>query len=609
MSGLLNWDMGDGFTIDASNEFSYDYSMVGNKTVKVFKGTATGPENITQIHMDGDNLVGVLDLSSLSNLNFLEVQNNRKLTSIINPSLNNQNWSGYQAYDCSLSGILDVSNLKIGGNFMVQGNGNLISILNPSSGNTISNYWASDCDLTGTLDMSRLSKLGGTVIIANNRKLTTIINPASTQQISNYWVYDNSLSGILDVSGFTNFSQYGSLSAYGNSGITKILFAENAMSLSSMKLSNCNIMGILDVSNFTLGGSNAEFTVSGNRNLVNIIHKASSQKLLYEAYDCSLTGTLDVSCLTGLYYTIDLHGNPALTKLILPDTLNHRDLYIFDTSQCSLDTESIDAIYSKLSSLWDSSTPIGGTFINTSGGLNSPPTNSSMNADVQKILTIFDASSLGGAVTITMNDGLTELMNFDGNFWFSVAKSVSTGIDYKVSFDCYLDVSKGNAGTWGNYIVFAGGLDMGIKFIGNNTTRNGKIFYHAKASTIRYECPMVAPNEKHHFDLYYNNSSNDVSLYVNNIIQTKTVSSESGGSGGIILVGGLTTSSPSNCKNCTLWNLDLNGEHFYEGEPAGNTEAAWADTIGTWDLSISKYTAAGDPSIRYAIFGTTTVTA
>jgi hypothetical protein len=198
-------------------------------------------------------------------------------------------------------------------------------------------------------------------------------------------------------------------------------------------------------------------------------------------------------------------------------------------------------------------------------------------------------------------------MNFDGNFYFSRSTtSASTGIDYRISFDCYADVSRGPQGTWGTYpyVIHVGGTNMGIRFIGTNVTNYGKIMYYYNGSTIRYECQMMSPREKHHVDFYYNNTTTDISLYIDNIIQTKTATSEDGAAGAVILVGGTTISSASNCKNYTLWNLDLNGDHFYEGEPSGNTEAAWSDNIGTWDLSINKYTGyAGDPSVRYAIFG------
>lgn len=51
-----------------------------------------------------------------------------------------------------------------------------------------------------------------------------------------------------------------------------------------------------------------------------------------------------------------------------------------------------------------------------------------------------------------------------------------------------------------------------------------------------------------------------------------------------------------------MWNLDLNGEHFYKGDPSGNIETAWKDTIGTIDLSLI-YPDGKPPSKRYAVVG------
>ena len=163
-SGVLEWDLGDVSTNVEANSFSHTYNVSGNKTVNIYRGTTTGANDINAINMSSDDLVGTLDVSSLSNLNsYILVNNNYKLTQILNPTSSGI-FTYYNAQDCNLTGVLDVSGLTgLGGNFSIHRNPNLTQILNPTSSEIFSWYSVYSCDLTGTLDISGLSRLGNRV--------------------------------------------------------------------------------------------------------------------------------------------------------------------------------------------------------------------------------------------------------------------------------------------------------------------------------------------------------------------------------------------------------------------------------------------------------------
>jgi len=558
----------------------------------------------TSYYVQNNGLMGTLDLRPLQNLGgAFQAQNNPSLNTIYNPSTN-KDFSAYYAYNCGLTGTLDLTPIKrIGGSIQLQKNPSLNSILVEDSSIRIQAFTVYDCSsLTGTFDCSGWTNLDGDFRIYNT-KLTKVVLPSSnlsTNSFYTFYIYDNSITGTLNVSGITNLS--GQVRFDGNYPLTEIINPTSSKIISQYYVGRTNIE-TLDLSGLT--NLSGEFLAHFCPKLNSVKFPDSSQAFtFFGMYGDGSLASLDISSLANIGGNFNISDCSTLKTLILPSVLN-QPFSPFNAKNCALGTDSIDAALTKLSARWDKVLPTGNVNIWIHGGQNSPPTNSSSNTTIAKIHTIFDNSTAYDA-SIVINYGLTELMFFDRNFFLNTTHSASTGINYKISFDCYLDVSGGNQAIWGttNYPILVGGANMGVRFIGNNTTLNGKIVYFYNGSTIKYECPMMSPRVKHHIDFYYNNTTVDISLYIDSSIQQKNATSESGAISSDTYIAGWNTPSPGNAINYTLWNLDLNEEHFYEGEPAGNTEAAWADTIGTWDLSIKKYTEyAGDPSVRYAVFG------
>jgi len=89
-------------------------------------------------------------------------------------------------------------------------------------------------------------------------------------------------------------------------------------SVTSLNIASDNIVGTLDLSELT---GLTQLTVNSNREMTSIINPSSSTNFsFYRADVCDLTGTLDLTPLTGLNGTIFLGANSNLTEVLFPDT-------------------------------------------------------------------------------------------------------------------------------------------------------------------------------------------------------------------------------------------------------------------------------------------------
>jgi hypothetical protein len=124
------------------------------------------------------------------------------------------------------------------------------------------------------------------------------------------------LAGALDIHSLENL---GYLDLYGNLNLTQIINPVSSNSYNLYHASLCNLTGTLDISGLTgLGGS---FRVDGNPNLTQILNPNTSQLFTeYYANECNLTGTLDISCLPHLGGYFSAYNNPNLTQIINPNS-------------------------------------------------------------------------------------------------------------------------------------------------------------------------------------------------------------------------------------------------------------------------------------------------
>jgi uncharacterized protein (TIGR02145 family) len=355
VDGTLNWDLGDTSTSVDTNDLIHEYTSEGDKMVKIYTGTTDGCSGITGIDFYSVNIAGIVDISSLTKLNYLILIYNSSLNQILNP-VSSEVFTDYYAYNCDLTGILDVSGLTgLGGRFAIGANPNLTSILNPISSQVFTYYNAYYCNLTGTLDVSGLTGLGGEFDVRGNPNLTQILNPVSSEVFTSYLVYDCSLTGTLDLTGLTGLG-----------------------------------------GDFQVVNDNDMYSRS---NITQILNPTSSQ--LFQSYwapKCNLTGTLDVSGLINLCNDFRVENNLNLTRILLP-TLNQEIIY-FDAFNCGLDLFTVDDIFAKLDTYYSSNSPTIGLTLSLAGGTNSPPTDCWDNVNIVSLQSIF------GTAGKTLNIGI-----------------------------------------------------------------------------------------------------------------------------------------------------------------------------------------------------------
>jgi len=375
-AGLLNWNLGDGSTLNGYNNFSHIYSQSGNKYVQIYDGTTTGADSITTIDMESDNLVGVLNLSSLSKLSNFSAPFNTSLTSITLPDATTALASYFNINGCNITGsldfskytslggqiilannplligvtfpkssgvfnnldisgtnipILDISSLtNFGGNLWAVSDPSLTKIINNTSTQSITNYWVNGTNLTGGLDCSGLTGLRGAFRVETNANLTQIINPVSSGTFTNYQAYSCNLTGTLDLRTLTGLG--GVFLTYSNPGLNTILNPSSNITFSQYRAYLCGLTGTLDCSGLILGGI---FDVRSNPSLNTILHRSSSQTFSnYLAYNCGLTGTLDVSCFPNLGGAFRVENNSSLNKII--HTASPQTFSSYRVANCNL---------------------------------------------------------------------------------------------------------------------------------------------------------------------------------------------------------------------------------------------------------------------------------
>lgn len=197
---------------------------------------------------------------------------------------------------------------------------------------------------------------------------------------------------------------------------------------------------------------------------------------------------------------------------------------------------------------------------------------------------------------------LTEdgLLNFEGKSFVAINELVRTNEDYYISLNIWFDTSSSESGGTGspNNIIAGAGADMGIAWY------DSSLLYYYGAGTVNkkaYEISMPSKETIHHLRVQWSELDSEIYLYVDNVIQLQKDSSLSGSisvEDYRIWVGGWDSASiQNNIKNVAIWNIDLNGEHFYKGFPNGDTSIAWVDTMGDASWNGNIYT--GDPSYNF----------
>ena len=231
---------------------------------------------------------------------------------------------------------------------------------------------------------------------------------------------NDNLYGHLDL---TSLSELGGVLGFGgvfqvfsNRNLTGITHSQSSQHFSQYYAYNCNLTGNLDLTPLSrLGG---DFQVFSNTSLTSITHTQSSQNFSqYVAYDCNLTGNLDLTPLSGLGGSFQVYGNRNLTGI----THSHssRNFSSYWAQACNL-TGNLNL--TPLSGL-------GGSFsVHSNTGLTSiTHTQSSQNfssymaygCNLTGNLDLTPLSGLGGNFQVYNNTGLTNITHTQSSQNFS----------------------------------------------------------------------------------------------------------------------------------------------------------------------------------------------
>jgi hypothetical protein len=237
--------------------------------------------------------------------------------------------------------------------------------------------------ISGTLNLSRFNGLVD-LQAYSNASLSSVIYPTnSTSLWTNISLYSTGLSGIQDLS---NIDIAGTFQIYSIAGVTGILHKVTSRTFSTYYVSNNNMTGTHDVSMLT--GWGGDIRGNGNVNLTTLVCPTSSTIIsIFWWNGCNL-GYLDISGLLNIGGNFQVQTNPNCQYLTLPTTIN-RQFTTFNASGCSLDVTSVDAVFSKLNTWYTANPPTANLTINLSGGTNAALTGGLANPDLVSLNNIF----------------------------------------------------------------------------------------------------------------------------------------------------------------------------------------------------------------------------
>lgn len=265
---------------------------------------------LTSFSFKDDKVVGVPDLSILTDCTTFELDTNPGITDVQLP-VPNSNIVVLSLLSCGLTGSFSVLNFgsKFAGNIFLEDNPLMTGAQFPTSSNDC-DVRVNDCDITGTIDISMLT--GITSFVADtNPNLTAITTGTHAQTWTTLWAYDCDLTGTLDLSGYTALA--GDLRVYNNSNLTAITNPTSAGVFTVYRADNCG-MTTWDGSN--LSGLGGVFRLDDN-SLTSVSNPTSSEVFTrIEIGDNSLTAW-DISGLTAIESVVDAKNN-NISTLTLP---------------------------------------------------------------------------------------------------------------------------------------------------------------------------------------------------------------------------------------------------------------------------------------------------
>ena len=292
-----------------------------------------------------NNLQGNLNLSTLTGLqtrySFL-FYTNVGLTGVTFPNVSHRNTGlatspVVYGFNCNIQGNLNLTPLTGFPTYVSFTNNSITGITFPSfatmssAPNTIvlsgcGLFDFSSNNITGNLDLTMFRKFYNIFRLDINPNLTGVtFSCTGTTNFNEFRINSCNLTGNLNLSTLSG-RLGGIFTVRNNPLLTGITFSSSNFMVTTGSpppgffVDNCNLTGTLDMSNIT--GLNTDFRAYNNLNLTQILHGSSSSTFVrFLVYSCNLTGTYDLSMLSGLSGSIQIYFNPLLTNVVFPPSV------------------------------------------------------------------------------------------------------------------------------------------------------------------------------------------------------------------------------------------------------------------------------------------------
>ena len=338
--------------VDLSKFSACDFIVIRNEELMTSLLVANGLL-YDSIYADGSGL-STLDLSGTLGIKDLLLQASPSLTSLTLPTTSNL-MTRVDCSSCDLTGALNVPFSGLAGIVELNGNPNLTSVTFAASTNILTRFDLNTCDITGALDVSMLVFTGCFWNISGNANLTSISFPSVLTNCSinirtcssltgvsfppttatNIYMDSCDLTGTLDL---TNVSTFSDLLISTNPNLTAVTLTAHNDPCGRVAINNSNLTGAFDLSgitNITAATSSlaAGIRLESNPLLTSVSLPTMSNAITLRITSCNLTGTLDLSMLTGIFY-FNGSSNPLLTALTLPTSTTPIELFF--ASSCAL---------------------------------------------------------------------------------------------------------------------------------------------------------------------------------------------------------------------------------------------------------------------------------
>jgi hypothetical protein len=320
-----------------------DYDIFNNPSLTAITFANNGSNFYPRYHrIYNNNLQGNLDLTPITSTqnryNFL-FYNNPGLTGVTFPYIPPKNTTSASlpliyGFNCNITGQLDMSMVVGFPTYISFANNNISGVTFPAysamtaSTNTIvlsgcGFFEFQNNNLQGNLDVSMFKRFYNNFRVDDNNLTGITFNCFSACTFNEFRLNNNNLIGNLDLSTITG-RLGGTFDISNNPSLTSVTFSSSgnthlSAGTTQFLINDCNITGTLDISK--VSGITNYFATASNVNLTQILHGPSNNLItFYFVSNCDLTGTHDMSMLTKLGGILRFYNNSNLTNILFPFT-------------------------------------------------------------------------------------------------------------------------------------------------------------------------------------------------------------------------------------------------------------------------------------------------